>query len=114
MFDTHHPPYEHEIRAFGDAWCGPELYESHKENLVARYESPDTSDGQTVEIFCTPFPARCYTIRVLAGKNSIGDHHAAYELRTGSSMAELAAEIGKAIADGMLGLRENASVSGTH
>jgi len=111
MFETTYPPYKKEIDAFGSAWCGPELYETHKEQLVARYESPDSEDGQTVEIFCTPMPARFYTIRVLEGPNSVGDRQPAYELGTGSSMAELSAKIGEAIAEGMLSLH-NAQAQG--
>lgn len=101
------PPHNFEIEAFGAAWCGPELYQIHKAHLVARYESPHDKDGQTVEIFCTPMPARFYTIRVLEGPISTGSIRPAYELGTGSSMANLAAQMGEAIADGMLGLHNS-------
>jgi hypothetical protein len=104
MFETHYPPYPHEIAAFGAAWCGPELYETHKEQLIARYEPDADSDGQPVEIYCTPMPARFYTIRALESPNSVGEMQPGFELGTGSSMAQLAADMGAAIADGMLGL----------
>ena len=105
MFENTYPPYDHERAIFGDAWCGPELYEHGKECLVARYLSEDDSDGQSVEIYCTPMPARFYTIRALEGPNSIGEIQPGFEFETGSSMAQLAADIGQAVADGMLGLR---------
>lgn len=104
MFETTYPPYSHEIEAFGSAWCGPEMYEDHKENLVARCESPEGSDGQTVEVYCRPAPARFYTLKVFAGPNSCGDHQPGYELQTGSGMVELTARIAVAIAEGMLAL----------
>lgn len=99
------PPLKDEIEAFGTAWCGPEMYEIHKAHLVARYDSPDDEDGQAVEIFCTPMPTRFYTIRVMEVPISTGGIRPAFELCTGSSMAMLAAQIGEAIANGMLGLR---------
>lgn len=99
------PPLKDEIEAFGTAWCGPEMYEIHKAHLIARYNPPDDKVGQPVEIICTPMPTRFYTIRVLEVPISSGGIRPAYELGTGSSMAMLAAQIGEAIADGMLGLR---------
>lgn len=108
MFETHYPPYDHEIKTFGDAWCGPEVYEHAKPHLVARYESPGDSDGQTVEIYCTPLPARFYEIRAIGGKNSVGEDVRGFSLGTGSGfeMAALAARTGEAIADGMLDLKD--------
>ena len=99
------PPLKGEIEAFGTAWCGPEMYEIHKAHLIARYNPPDDKVGQPVEIICTPMPTRFYTIRVLEVPISTGGIRPAYELGTGSSMAMLAAKIGEAIANGMLGLR---------
>ncbi len=110
MFE-HETPYPEEIAAFGEAWIGPERYETHKETLIARYESPDDEDGQTVEIYCIAMPARFYTIRALEGPNSIGERQAAFEFRTGSSMAQLAADMGKAISEGMLGLHTRNCIS---
>jgi hypothetical protein len=104
---THIPPDVDEIEAFGAAWCGPELYQMRKAQLVARYESQDDEDGQTVEIFCTPMPARFYSIRVLEAPLRNGGIRPAYEFGTGSSMANLAAQIGEAIANGMLGLQHS-------
>jgi hypothetical protein len=104
MFESLYIPYAHEIDAFGSAWCGPETYPQREDVLVARYDAPEGGDGQTVEVFGHAAPARFYKIRVLVGANSCGDPLPAYELCTGSSMAKLAADIGQAIADGMLAL----------
>lgn len=104
MFDELYTPYDTELAAFNRHWCGPYKYESWKETLVARYEKEEVGDGQTVEIYCTAAPARFYTIRALAGKNSVGEPQAAYELGTGSSGDKLAAAIGSAISQGMLAL----------
>ncbi len=108
MFDSLRIPYQHEVLAFGENWCGPHTYEMYKEQLVARYESSDENDGQTVEVYCTIAPARFYTIKVLEGRDSVGNKKAAYAFQTGSGldMAKLAANMGEAISEGMLGLDE--------
>lgn len=103
MFDTLLTPYDSELLAFGSNWRGPRQYELHREALVAVYRSADDDDGQTVEVYCTAMPARFYTIRALAGLNSVGDAKEPWEFRTGSSQAQLAADIAKAASEGMLG-----------
>lgn len=97
-------PYESERQAFGDNWIGPDTYESWKETLVARYDNDPESDGQPVEVFCTAAPARFYTVRALAGQNSVKESLPSYDLRTGSGQSEMAAQIAKAISEGMLAL----------
>ncbi len=107
MLDELLAPYDEEIAAFNRNWIGPAKYESHKETLVARYDAE--GDGQPVEIYCTAMPARFYTLKALAGKNSIGKLIAPFEFMTGSGgeAAKLIAQMGKAIASGMLGFNQS-------
>ena len=108
FLDELNVPYDEELTAFNRQWCGPDKYETHKETLVARYEAQ--GDGQPVEIYCTAMPARFYTLKALAGKDSVGEPIAPFEFGTGSGieMARLVAQMGKAIAAGMLGWHNNA------
>lgn len=98
--------YEKEKEIFGDHWVGPELYQIHQESLVAIYEKDGDSDGQTVKVYCYPAPAIFYKIHALDSKNSIGEIQKEFEMNTGSSCAKLAADIAKAISEGMLVLKE--------
>lgn len=104
LFSDTFPPYPEERAIFGKHWVGPESYRIHEESLIARYESDEDSDGQTVEIYCYPAPARFYKIRVLDSPNSVGEMQKGFEMGTGSSCAKLAADIGEAISEGMLEL----------
>jgi hypothetical protein len=104
MLDFLNEPYECELRAFGKHWCGPKILEHGERNLIARYEKDDGSDGQSVEVYAIPMPARFYVIKVLAGENSIGDAKPAWELGTGSGQHSLAAKIAEAVRAGMLAL----------
>lgn len=106
LFDGLYAPYDHERRAFGTAWCGPEKYSHGEEALCARYEASFDSDGQTVEVHCEAWPARFYRLRALAGNDSVGEPLPSFTLCTGSGMAALAAEIAKAISTGMLSFGE--------
>lgn len=106
LFSDTFPPYPEERATFGKHWIGPESYRIHKESLIARYESDEDSDGQTVEVYCYPAPARFYKIRVLDSPNSIGEMQKGFEMGTGSSCAKLAADIAEAVSEGMLGLND--------
>jgi len=103
MLDFLYEVRERDSQAFGNAWCGPKCFDHYKEALVARY--PGEGDGQTVEVYCRALPARFYTLKVLAGQNSVGDPKAAYQLCTGSDMGEFSAELAKHISQGMIGLK---------
>lgn len=105
MLDSLLKPYDDELQAFGGNWCGPAAYELHTETLVARYESGDHDDGQTVEVYCTAMPARFYTILALPGVNSVGESIDPWEFVTGSSQETLAANIARAASEGLLGFR---------
>ena len=105
-------PYVEEKEAFGSHWCGPHKYEHATEVLVARYESESHCDGQTVEVFCTPMPARFYTVKAQNDVSSVGRPYALWECGTGSGQAELAANIAEAVSTGMLGF--DCSCSYTH
>ena len=102
IFDGIYEPYPSERAAFGDAWCGPEHYEHCKDYLVARYETAEDSDGLTCEVYCCAMRARFYTLKALAGANSVGDQKPGFVLSTGSGMAEWAAQTAKHIAEGMV------------
>ena len=102
-FSCLYKPYLAELEAFGDYWCGPESYEHGEEVLVARYESSDEDDGQTVQVFCTPLPACFYTLHVLKGVNSIREPQTPWKVSLGSGQAQLAADIAEAVSTGMLG-----------
>jgi len=95
-------PYEDEIQAFGENWCGPKTYQHGVEALVAEYPKQEGGDGQSTKVYCTALPARFYTIKVESEPNSIGLPQAAYQVSTGSSWSLQAALIAEAIADGML------------
>lgn len=105
-FDCLNKARPDEIAAFGSHWCGPVKFEMRKETLVARYESLADGDGQTCEVYCTAAPARFYTLKMIADKNSAGEPLLPWQMGTGSGcrMAELAANMAHAIADGMLSL----------
>lgn len=96
-------PYGSELTVFGAAWCGPEVFEPWKDTLVAKYEATPKGDGQTVEVYCAAAPTRFYTLKVLAGPNSLGDEQPSYAVNFGSGMAELAAKLAEEIARGMVG-----------
>ena len=104
-----YPPEQHDIEIFGSHWVGPAFSEFNKRHLVARY-SPAHSDGQAVDVYCVAVPARFYTLVVFPRLNKLDNNQAPIlELGTGSSCAQLAADIAAAFADGMLGLNESAS-----
>lgn len=95
----------HQDRAeFLGNWCGPDTFEHSKKMLVARYQG--TGDGQSVEVYCTAMPARFYALKVLPGKNSVGEDRQGYEITTGSDCQEWAAETAAMIAEGMLGFHK--------
>lgn len=98
-------PYDHELKAFGDNWCGPDSYACWKEVLVAQY--PAQGDGQAVNVYATAAPARFYRVEVLSGQNSIGDTQPSYEVSTGSGMHEIASSLAEAISEGMIGFEAN-------
>ena len=89
---------------FGDAWCGPEVLPRHQEVRIAKYEENADDDGQGVEVYCTAMPAQFFTVKALAGKNSVGDENPGFILSTGSDCAEWAAETARMINTGMVGL----------
>lgn len=71
--------------------------------LVCRIEGE--GDGQTVEVYEMRLPATFYTVKVLEGRNSIGQPQKAFEITTGSGkeMGELAGRLAVEIAKGMIG-----------
>ena len=109
MFESMYEPYPTELEAFGDHWCGPDKYPHWGDTLVATYEG--TGDGQTVEVYCTAGPARFYTLRIRAGKDSVGAPQKPWQLGTGSGEEKLAADIAKAISEGGLGLDQTLTES---
>lgn len=73
--------------------------------LIARYpKNPRDGDGQDVEVYCASLPAEFFLIRALETPNSVNDINSAFQLSTGSGVAELVAQIADAISRGMLGL----------
>jgi hypothetical protein len=102
-FNSLYRPYQHELEAFGDNWCGPESYAHMQDVLCAAYKAAEGSDGQDVDVYCCAMPARFYKIAARPGVNSAGDLVPAWEFGTGSSASKLAADIAKAASEGMLG-----------
>lgn len=102
---------ELERMPFGDRWNGPAVFTPWEETLIAFYGHPNP-DGQSVEVYCTAAPARFYTLKVLAGVNSVGNPLVAYIVTTGSGQADLAAQIAQAVHYGLLGFRSAASPTG--
>lgn len=104
LFD---PPYDapHYVRGpFGAHWCGPEKFEAWEWTHCATYTAEPDGDGQTVAVDVSMAPAAFYRLRVLPGKNSVGEQMGAWALSTGSGEAATAALIAEKIASGMLGL----------
>jgi len=99
--NRYYKPNTDMIEIFGPTWIGPARFEPWKMELVARYEAPPDSDGQTVEIYCTMTPSEFYTLLALEGNGQ-----QAFEFGTGSGMARLIAGMGKAIAGGLLVLKQ--------
>jgi hypothetical protein len=67
--------------------------------LVARLDATN-EEGQPVEVYETRAPTAFFKVVALPTKNKTG-----YTIATGSSRGELAGQIAKDIADGMLGLK---------
>lgn len=103
MLDELFEPYASELEAFGEYWCGPEKYVEWVKHLIAMYDPQE--GGARVEVYCEAAPARFYTIKVFARKDYEGKQHPAYTLSTGSSQHQLAADIARAISEGMLVMR---------
>ena len=103
MFDGLYTPYQHELEAFGDNWCGPDVYPHMQDVLCASYKAAEGGDGQSVDVYCCAMPARFYKIVARPGVNSVGDPIPAWEFGTGSSASKLAAEMAHAASKGMLG-----------
>lgn len=87
------------IQALGSTYRHPKGGFPESGALVKVASIPAGEDGRSVEIYECRHPAAFYTIRVLPDQKGAG-----YTLTTGSGQGELAGQIAKAIADGMLGL----------
>jgi hypothetical protein len=95
---------EHPIESLGKAYKHPRGgFEHGKDFLVATL--PGEGDGQSVEVYECRLPARFFTLKVLAGPNSVGEPQIGYEVGTGSGDGELAGHIAMAIANGMLAFK---------
>ena len=107
MFEMLYLPSEYDKQVFGNHWClldNAPLKHGVK-TLIALYEkNPKDGDGQHVEVYCTALLATFYTVKVLDGINSSNQSRCGYSLSTGSSMAQLAADLAEAISEGMVGL----------
>ena len=74
-----------------------------QETLIATFpKDPPDGDGQPVEVYCTALPAEFFTIRALEASDGVGSTLKAFEISTGSGMAELTRVIAQAITEGML------------
>ena len=85
----------YEVQHWGQHYCGPHpgsKLPHGQEVLFARIEA-SSEDGRPVEVFCSAYPARFYTVR--SGE---------LVLRTGSDAAKLAFTVATAVAAGMLGV----------
>lgn len=89
---------------FGSAYIAPDKFIHGVAAKVAEYKGND--DGQSCEVWETRIPARFFEVRVLPGKNSVGEVQHGYSLETGSSMGQLANDVAKAIAEGMIVLQK--------
>lgn len=109
LLDSCYRSRDDEIAAFGTRWIGPSRFEHGHDTLVARYDPPDDSDGQPVEIYCCALPARSYTLKALPGRNSCGEPVRPFELGTGTGteMAVLLAYMADAISNGMLAMHQH-------
>lgn len=103
LFGSMYQPYGKERSVFGEHWCGPEQYQHMEYALCASYKAVEGGDGQDVDVYCCAMPARFYTIVGKPGVNSVGEPVPAWEFGTGSSAAQLAADMAKAASEGMLG-----------
>lgn len=106
VFEVLYETRDDDTEPFGEHWCGPQQFKPWEETLIAVYASPDTSDGQSVEVYLTAAPARFWTIRVLDDRDSAGESLDRFDITTGSGGREMAQFVHKTaelIADGMLG-----------
>ena len=103
LFPSMYDARDYEIAAFGERWIGPKRFKPWEETHVATFEKHEGGDGQTVNVYCSAAPARFYKLHVLAGANSCNEPQAAYKVCTGSGAHQLAADLAKAIAEGMIG-----------
>lgn len=100
-----------DVAVFEGHWCRVASDANPKDwNLCARFEKVPGSDGQSVEIYDSRWPARFYRLRALPDKNSIGAEVLGFTLSTGSGreMAELMVQLAKAISQGMVAMRKEA------
>jgi hypothetical protein len=97
---------ERDRAIFGDCYApSVDHYPHGTWHVVARIQKSGT-DGQSVEIDECRMPARFFRLRALADVNSVGKQVPAFALSTGSGdgMGRLMVALGRAIAEGMVGL----------
>lgn len=88
----------------GKDYNPPSTFQHGKKELVAFLKSE--GDGQDVELYEQRMPARFFEIKILPKATSDGQIKKGFTLSSGSGQGELVARIAKAIAKGMLGLKE--------
>jgi len=93
-----------DMPSLGKAYNPPAKFQHGKQELVAFLKSE--RDGQDVELYEVRMPARFFEIKVLSRTTSEGKVKKGFILSSGSGQGELVVRIAKAIAKGMLGLKE--------
>jgi len=94
------------IKSLGELYSHPiGGFKAWEPVCVAIVRKDAGGDGQTCQVFEKRAPATFYTVRVSPGTNSVGELKLGYEITTGSGqeMGELAGQLAKAIAQGMIG-----------
>lgn len=102
MFDKLYLTRSDDRAPWGRGWCGPDKFEGGVDTLIARIAKPPESDGQSVEVYCCAFPTRFLHLVVAPDPDRLGNPQPGCEIELGSGMTQLAVDLAKAIACGML------------
>ena len=107
LFDKLYYPTERQRQAFGPEYDPPCKFRAAEWEDVARLEKdPPDGDGHVAVVQEMRMPARFFALEVLPTELSDGTKSAGWRISTGSGeeMGRLMLEIGKAVAQGMVGL----------
>jgi hypothetical protein len=102
LFPESYKATDRDREAFGQHWCGPDVFEHGEWHTVAQYKGKQ--DGRNVLVQCSAMPSRFYRVVVPEHAKDDGTVEHGFTLQTGSgvAMVKLAAQIADAIAEGML------------
>jgi hypothetical protein len=97
------------IVSLGAAYQPPQEFKHGAASVIAKL--PAEPDGYAVEVLEERLPARFFTVKALPTADSTGKIRPGFRVTTGSGddMGEIAGEVAKAIAGGMIGFHPEES-----